>query len=143
MRDIAHTLSRTVITTQTRSGVDTKEATRALISNFKILNQEEIEILVEKTDAAEFEKGTLLLRDGQIPTKCYMVVEGCVRELSRVESFRGYWKFTSAPNNSSTASNGVQFDPNKMPRWLFEPMVFKFLTKGLEDSRDKANIPGR
>lgn len=64
------------------------------------------------------------------------------RKLSRVESFRGYWKFTSAPNNSSIASNGVQFDPQKMPKWLFEPMVLKFLTKGLVEIRANANIPG-
>lgn len=56
------------------------EKIRAIVSNFKILNQDEIEILVEKTVVDEFEKGTLLLREGQIPTKCYMVVEGCVRE---------------------------------------------------------------
>jgi CRP-like cAMP-binding protein len=53
---------------------------KALISNFKLLNKKEVAIIVEKTIAAEFEKGTLLLKEGQIPTKCYMVVEGCVRE---------------------------------------------------------------
>ncbi len=51
-----------------------------MISKFKILNKEEIETLVEKTIVHEFKKGTLLLREGQVPTKCFMVVEGCVRE---------------------------------------------------------------
>lgn len=57
-----------------------KEKIRAMISKFKILNKEEIETLVEKTVVDEFKKGTLLLREGQVPTKCFMVVEGCVRE---------------------------------------------------------------
>lgn len=57
-----------------------KEKIRALLSNFKILTKEEIEILVDKTVVDAFKKGTILLREGQIPTKCYMVVEGCVRE---------------------------------------------------------------
>lgn len=57
-----------------------KEKIRSLISNFKMLNQEEIEIIVEKTIIDEFKKGTVLLRAGQVPTQCYMVVEGCVRE---------------------------------------------------------------
>jgi CRP-like cAMP-binding protein len=57
-----------------------KEKVRAIISNFQMLNKEEIEILVEKTIVVEFKKGTLLLKEGQIPRKCYMVVEGCARE---------------------------------------------------------------
>lgn len=57
-----------------------KEKIRTLISKFKILNKEEIEILVEKTIFNEFKKGTVLLKEGQVPTKCYMVVVGCVRE---------------------------------------------------------------
>lgn len=51
-----------------------------MVSKFEILNQEEVEIIVEKTIVDEFEKGTILLKAGQIPTRCYMVVEGCVRE---------------------------------------------------------------
>lgn len=60
--------------------MDLKDKIRSLISNFQMLNKEEVELLVEKTIVANFEKGTILLREGQIPTKCYMVVEGCVRE---------------------------------------------------------------
>ncbi|MFK7807603.1 MAG: Crp/Fnr family transcriptional regulator [Saprospiraceae bacterium] len=57
-----------------------KEKIRSLISNFKMLNKHEIELIIEKTIVDEFQKGTVLLREGQIPSKCYMVVEGCVRE---------------------------------------------------------------
>jgi len=57
-----------------------KEKIRAMISKFALLNKDEIEIIVETTIVDNFKKGTLLLREGQIPRKCYMVVEGCVRE---------------------------------------------------------------
>lgn len=57
-----------------------KEKIRAMISEFGILNKEEIELIVEKTIVDEFKKSTILLKEGQVPTKCYMVVEGCVRE---------------------------------------------------------------
>lgn len=57
-----------------------KEKIRMMISNFEMLNKEEVEIIVEKTIVDDFKKGTVLLKEGQIPTKCYMVVEGCVRE---------------------------------------------------------------
>jgi CRP-like cAMP-binding protein len=57
-----------------------KEKVRDLVSKFELLTKDEVELLVEKTIVDTFEKGTLLLKEGQIPTKCYMLVEGCVRE---------------------------------------------------------------
>ncbi|NJC25614.1 Crp/Fnr family transcriptional regulator [Neolewinella antarctica] len=57
-----------------------EEKIRAQISKIPFLNKEEIETIVEKTIVRAFNEGTVLLRQGQIPTKCYLVVEGCVRE---------------------------------------------------------------
>lgn len=58
------------------------------------------------------------------------------KKLSRVQSFRGSWHFLPISNNLSKAVNTVQFDPKKMPSWIFEPMVFKFLKKGLQNIRN-------
>ncbi len=57
-----------------------KEKIKTLVSKFEILKSDEIDLIVEKTIVDEFKKGSLLLKEGQRPTKCYMVVEGCVRE---------------------------------------------------------------
>ncbi len=57
-----------------------QEKIKTLISNFKPLTAEEIDLIAAKTIVKEYKKGDILLREGQIPTKCYMVVEGCVRE---------------------------------------------------------------
>ncbi len=57
-----------------------KEKIRNLVSKFHLLNKEEVEVIVNKTIVDEFVKGTVLLREGQVPSNCYMVVEGCVRE---------------------------------------------------------------
>lgn len=57
------------------------------------------------------------------------------KNLKRVESFRGSWHFTPTGDNTSQAINSVLFDPQKMPKWLFEPMVEKFLVEGLKDLR--------
>ncbi len=55
------------------------------------------------------------------------------KNLNRVETFRGSWDFiASSRDDKSTAVNVVEFDPKRMPRWLFEPMVFKFLKQGLQ-----------
>ncbi len=60
--------------------MELKEKIRAIVSGANILNEKEIELIVEKTIVKRFKKDEILLREGQIQTKCYMVVEGCVRE---------------------------------------------------------------
>jgi CRP-like cAMP-binding protein len=57
-----------------------KEKIKAVVSCANIFNEKEIELIVEKTIVKQFYKNDILLRQGQIPSKCYMVVEGCVRE---------------------------------------------------------------
>lgn len=57
------------------------------------------------------------------------------KKLNRIETFRGSWKFSPTSNTSCQAATSVQFNPKKMPLWLVEPMVNKFLKEGLEDLR--------
>jgi hypothetical protein len=59
------------------------------------------------------------------------------KKLKRVQTFRGAWYFSPASDHSCKAVNSVQFDPQKMPMWLVEPMVFKFLKEGLQDIRER------
>jgi len=58
------------------------------------------------------------------------------KKLSRVQAFRGSWYFSPISSHLSKAVNVVQFNPKKMPPWIFEPMVFKFLKEGLQDIKD-------
>jgi len=60
------------------------------------------------------------------------------KKLSRVEIFRGSWHFSSTSNQTSQAVNKVQFDAKKMPYWLVNKMVKKFLVGGLEKIREMA-----
>ncbi|WP_299800295.1 Crp/Fnr family transcriptional regulator [uncultured Maribacter sp.] len=60
--------------------MDLKGKIRAVCSGTNLLNEDEIKLIVKKTVVKQFKKDNILLRQGQIPTKCYMVVEGCVRE---------------------------------------------------------------
>lgn len=62
------------------------------------------------------------------------------KKLNRVQTFRGHWNFSLTANNSCEATNSVSFDPKKMPLWLVEPMVFKFLKNGLENLRETTVI---
>ena len=49
------------------------------------LTQEEIEAIVETMTIKQYKKGTVLLKEGQISTEVYFVLEGCVRQYYLVE----------------------------------------------------------
>ncbi|PEB82801.1 cyclic nucleotide-binding protein [Bacillus cereus] len=44
------------------------------------LSEEQQRIIVEELQIAEYKKGTVLLRQGDVPSKCYFVLKGCVRQ---------------------------------------------------------------
>ena len=52
------------------------------ITRFTTLNEEEQQAIVEDVQIEEYKKGTMLLRQGDVPTKCYFVLKGCVRQYS-------------------------------------------------------------
>ena len=57
-----------------------KEDLRAYIKSFQMLNDDEIDLIVESIDVQQFKKGEVLLREGQIASKCYLVLKGCIRQ---------------------------------------------------------------
>ncbi|PEB52239.1 cyclic nucleotide-binding protein [Bacillus pseudomycoides] len=52
------------------------------ITRFTTLNEEEQQAIVEDVQIEEYKKGTILLRQGDVPIKCYFVLKGCVRQYS-------------------------------------------------------------
>lgn len=46
------------------------------------LSEEEQQAIVKELCIEEYKKGTMLLRQGDVPTKCYFVLKGCVRQYS-------------------------------------------------------------
>ncbi len=51
-----------------------------LFSNFPSLNEDEVKAISESIVVGSFEKGTILLREGQVSKECYSVLKGCVRQ---------------------------------------------------------------
>ncbi|AIG26556.1 cyclic nucleotide-binding domain protein [Brevibacillus laterosporus LMG 15441] len=50
------------------------------MSKFTSLSEEEQKAIAEDILIEEYKKGTVLLRQGDVPTKCYFVLQGCVRQ---------------------------------------------------------------
>ncbi|MFV7235798.1 Crp/Fnr family transcriptional regulator [Flavobacterium sp. ZB4R12] len=54
-------------------------------SEIMILSDEESEAIAETMNIQQFKKGTILLKEGQISTEAYFVLEGCVRQYFLVD----------------------------------------------------------
>lgn len=52
------------------------------MTRFTSLSDEEQLAIIEIIHIQEYRKGTILLRQGDIPTTCYFVLKGCVRQYS-------------------------------------------------------------
>jgi CRP-like cAMP-binding protein len=50
------------------------------MSKFTNLTQAEQQVIMEDLVIEECKKGTVLLRQGEIPTRCYFVLKGCIRQ---------------------------------------------------------------
>lgn len=61
-----------------------EEALMRFIEKFKSFNQNEINAIVENTQVEFFKKGTAILKEGEVCTKCYFVLSGCVRQYQLV-----------------------------------------------------------
>ncbi len=84
-----------------------KEKVRAIVSRIEILTEEEIDILVDITIVDSYKKGTILLKEGQVPTKCYMVLEGCLREYKIIDGEEKSTAFyTEGEKCTSYVNNG-------------------------------------
>lgn len=56
------------------------------MAKFTTLSDEEQRAIVDGIPVASYPKGTVLLRQGEVPTKCYFVLKGCVRQYAVDES---------------------------------------------------------
>ncbi|RAN91463.1 cyclic nucleotide-binding protein [Bacillus sp. SRB_28] len=57
-----------------------KEILMKYMTNLTTLSEEQRRMIVEELQIEEYKKGTVLLRQGDVPSKCYFVLKGCVRQ---------------------------------------------------------------
>lgn len=79
----------------------------AFITGFNMLSSEEVNTIVDGTNIKLFEKGTLLLKQGQVSDKCYFVLNGLVREYYLKDGDEKTTAFfaENEPVNAFTSSN--------------------------------------
>ncbi|MFC4778278.1 Crp/Fnr family transcriptional regulator [Paenibacillus sp. GCM10023252] len=58
------------------------------MSQLTTLSAEEQQAIVDEIQVESFKKGTILLRQGEVPVSCYFILKGCVRQYSVDEAGR-------------------------------------------------------
>ncbi len=74
--------------------MDLKSKLEQYLQCFKVLTPAEISKIVDATIIESHKKGTVLIREGQTSSNCYMVVEGILREyilIDGVEKSTGFY----------------------------------------------------
>ncbi|OFD64614.1 cyclic nucleotide-binding protein [Bacillus mycoides] len=57
-----------------------EEILKKYMKSFTTLSEEEQQLILSELQIEEYKKGTVLLRQGDVPSKCYFVLKGCVRQ---------------------------------------------------------------
>ena len=113
--------------------MELKEKIRSIISKIEILTPEEIEIILDKTIVETFEKGTVLLKEGQSPSKCYMVVEGCLREYQIVDGEEKCTAFFTEGEKCTAYNNAGRGVPSKHYWECAEDCILTISNQEFED----------
>jgi CRP-like cAMP-binding protein len=57
-----------------------EEALRRFMAKFESFDENEINAIIDNTDVESFSKGTVILEKGEVCTRCYFVLTGCIRQ---------------------------------------------------------------
>ncbi|WP_395761341.1 Crp/Fnr family transcriptional regulator [Bacillus sp. 3G2] len=57
-----------------------EEILKQYMQKLTTLSEEEQHMILSELQIEEYKKGTVLLRQGDVPSKCYFVLQGCIRQ---------------------------------------------------------------
>ena len=62
-----------------------KDALTKFLSRFNEFDQIEIQAIVDNTSLELFKKRTVILSEGEVCTKCYFILQGCIRQYQLID----------------------------------------------------------
>ncbi|MBT33443.1 MAG: cyclic nucleotide-binding protein [Thalassobius sp.] len=70
------------------------------LGKFTILSDKEVEELSQKLNVKEYKKGNILQSVGEVPTLCFFVLDGCVRQYHFIEGVEKTTDFYTSKNGA-------------------------------------------
>ncbi|MDC1068844.1 Crp/Fnr family transcriptional regulator [Candidatus Kapabacteria bacterium] len=103
---------------------------RSFISEFGILSNEEIQLILDNTVVASYKKGDYLLREGEVSTKCYFVLKGCIRQYYLIDGEEKTTNFFTEQDPVNSFTSNVNKTPSRSNLICAEDCV---VTVGTDD----------
>lgn len=82
------------------------------LANFPSLDAETIAVLIKKIPVISPKKGTLLLKEGEVPKACYFVLEGMVRQYQFVDGTERTTAFYTEKSGSVSSAHYSDQSPS-------------------------------
>ncbi|SDL48461.1 cAMP-binding domain of CRP or a regulatory subunit of cAMP-dependent protein kinases [Catalinimonas alkaloidigena] len=82
------------------------------LASFPVLQGEDLEAIAELIPVKRFRKGTLLLQEGEVPTQCFFVLKGCVRQYCILDGTEKTTAFFTEQNGTISSSHYVNQKPS-------------------------------
>jgi CRP-like cAMP-binding protein len=103
-----------------KSGTDFKwnlpmeeEALRRFIEKFETFDHNEINAIIENTHVESFSKGTVIQKEGEVCTRCYFILSGCVRQYQIVNGEEKTTAFFTEGQASVLYSSYIEARPSE------------------------------
>ncbi len=109
-----------------------KEQFEKHIRSYQILTDEEVRLIVDGTNVQAFTAGTYLIKEGQIATKCYLILKGCIREYYLKDGQEKSTAFFTEGDSVASFSSQSNNTPSKYNLVCVEDCVLTVSTKNLE-----------
>ncbi|MCU4175587.1 Crp/Fnr family transcriptional regulator [Carboxylicivirga sp. N1Y90] len=110
---------------------------RGFIQEFKILTTDEVNTIVESSNIQSFDKGTLLLKEGEIAKECYFVLKGCIREYYIVDGIEKTTAFYTEMQPVNSFTSFTDASPSKHYLVCAEDSIVTVGTQRLEEEMCK------
>lgn len=89
-----------------------KELLIEFLSGFPNLNKEMVSQLSEMIPVIAPEKGTVLLKEGQVPNECYFVLKGLVRQYQFIDGTERTTEFYTESNGTVSSAHYTDQSPS-------------------------------
>jgi CRP-like cAMP-binding protein len=96
-----------------KSILSKEEALKQFLSQFKSFDQHELNAIIENTQIESFSKGTVILKKGEVCTRCYFVLTGCVRQYQIVNGEEKTTSFFTEGQASVLYSSYLEGSPSE------------------------------
>ena len=82
------------------------------LSGFPRLSPEEVEMIARHIPVKSFSKGYMLLETGKIPSECYYLLKGCIREYKIIDGLEKTTAFYTEKNGTISPVSYVHQTPS-------------------------------